>query len=136
MTRHLTLLLCIAVISSSCGDDRSPRGVAARISGLEMPRNHVVLEHREQWNEFNGDGEGWFVLQFGEAEFATLIAAAREAGYVELLPQDPKFESIRSRSGGVTEGWYRLQTSNAGLSYDLTVLDTNSNRLVIRIVET
>ena len=131
-TLALTLLL---LAFAGCVEERSPRDVVADVSGLEIPRAHQVVEHQEQWNEFNGDGEAWIVLAFDKRNFDALVTRAQAEGYLPIRQEDPEYQMLLKRTRGVSEGLYRYKYSANRINYELTVLDARTQRIIIRIVE-
>lgn len=134
--RSICIFLVTTVLLAACNDrEPSPQATAAKVSGLSVETRAEVVEHKEQWNEFNGDGEAWIVIQLDDSSFRELSAEARRRGYKVISDDDPAFQDVFQRSRGVINGLYRVEAGASPFSYSLAVLDVRTRRLVIKVAE-
>src|SRR5215217_5639371 len=135
MRERWIFLLSMLLLGACGGLEESRQTTAAVVSGLSVEKRADVVEHREQWNEFNGDGEAWIVIQLDDASYRRASAEARGRGYKVVSDADIAFQDVVRRSRGVTNGLYRLEPGGSAFSYSLAVLDARTRRLIVRVVE-
>jgi hypothetical protein len=128
---RLFLTVACALAVSACNTDSEPHRLVADISGLEVPRDAVVLEYREKWNRFQGDGYAAVTLQLQEPEFVALAAQATRLGYHRFYSGGPRPEGLFERDT-VPEGLYRVLRKR-GQRTEATVLDTRRRRILVRL---
>lgn len=126
------LVFAIVVLGglSSCGPS-GPHDLAEEISGLGVPGDAPVLEHREQWNRFLGDGYAVVTLQLTGEQFDRMALDAARAGYRRFHPDNPPTRGLFV-ADTVAGGWYR-SVRKPGPRIEATILDRERHRLLVRL---
>ncbi|HEU4881030.1 MAG TPA: hypothetical protein VFT45_02260 [Longimicrobium sp.] len=135
MRERWIFLLPMLLLGACGGREESPHATAAVVSGLSVEKRADVVEHREQWNKFNGDGEAWIVIQLDDSSYRTASSEAMKLSYKVISESDIAFQDVVRQSRGVTNGLYRLELGGSAFSYSLSVLDARTRRLIVRVVE-
>lgn len=128
--RPAMLALGLAVVAG-CSSRSEPHRFAAEISRLEIPADAIVIEHREQWNRFLGDGYAAVTLQLSDAQFAALAARAERDGYRPFGLGGPRPAGLPF-ADSVSEGWYRVVRTR-GDRTEASILDAQQRRILVRL---
>lgn len=132
-----SILLALAVIYFVFRDNlppRTPHKVARLVSHLSIPNNAVIIEFQDQWNEFNGDGFSFIVLQLSDEAFRGLYQEAKDKGYKKLPVIEDIYGPLKEMSEETTEGIYIVNIDEeAGMSFEAAMLSQDDKRVMIYI---
>jgi hypothetical protein len=125
-------LLGIYIIYQDNLPPRTPQKVARLISGLSIPNSSRVVEFQDQWNNFNGNGFSFIVLQLDDQSFTKLYQESKDKGY-KILPIIEKiYGPLKDISEKKTEGVYKVVIDDeAGMSFNGTMLSSDDKRVIV-----
>jgi hypothetical protein len=113
---------------------RTPQKVSRLISGLSIPRDAKVVEFKDQWNDFNGNGFAFIVLSLEEESFNKIYQEAKSLHFKTLPIKENIFGPLNDFSEKKTNGIYKIQIDNeASMSFSGTVLSTDDNSVIVYV---
>src|SRR5258708_38297676 len=111
---------------------RTPQKVARLISGLSIPYDSKVVEFKERWNDFNGNGYAYIVLSLTKEAFNRIYQEGEENEYKELPITENIYGPLSEISEVKNSGIYRVKIDDeATMSFKGTVLSKSSNKVFV-----
>ena len=129
----VTTLISVLSILFMTGKSDEPYKLAKSESGLKLPKDMQLIEHKSQWIEFNGNGYVLVVYGLKKDEINLLIDEAKNEKYETLPPEtliadDFVLSYIKKAKKGV---YQKKSNSKSSLDYSLSVIDETNNRLIV-----
>lgn len=129
-----TALVGVYAIYSDSLPPRTPGKVARLVSGLSIPRDAKVLEFKDQWNEFNGNGFSLIVLGLEEREFSKVYQDAKLLHFKTMPIKENIYGPLKDISESGIVGLYNIKIDNeASMSFSGTVLNEVNKTIIVYV---
>ncbi|PZX56804.1 hypothetical protein [Algoriphagus chordae] len=113
---------------------RTPQKVARIISGLSIPRDAEILEFKDEWNNFNGDGFSFIVLQLDNESFKEVYQESKSLQFDHLPLSDSIHGPLKDFSNKNKVGLYKVEIDNRkSMSFSGTLLSEKNNTIAVYI---
>lgn len=130
-----SLVILLAIIYIIYKDSLPPRTghkVARLISGLSIPADAKIVDFKDQWNEFNGNGFSFVVLSLDEESFNKIYQEAKSSHYKPLPITEEIYGPLKEISENKKKGIYKVQMHNKeSMSFQAAVLTDDDNHLMV-----
>lgn len=128
------VLLTIYIVNIDRLPPRTPFKVARLVSGLPVPNNVDVLEFKEEWVDFNGNGFSFIVLSLDRDEFNRLYEKSLDEGYKDLPITESIYGPLKDISLRKNKGRYKVVIENSEtMSFKATMLSPDDNTIIVYI---
>lgn len=113
---------------------RTPTKVARLVSGLSIPRDASVLEFKDQWNDFNGNGFSLVILGLEAEEFDKIYQQAQSLHYKKLPIEENIYGPLKDMSEKGVVGLYNIQIDHEGsMSFSGTALNQGDKTVTVYV---
>ena len=111
---------------------RTPHKVARLISGLSIPDDSRVIEFKDQWNDLNGNGFSFIVIQLDDKSFNKIYQEARESDYKALPITEGVYGPLKDISKKKVAGIYKVNFDDeATKSFNAAMLSNDDRRILV-----
>ena len=125
----ITYMLCVDNLPP-----RTPQKVARIISGLSIPRDAEILEFKDEWNNFNGDGFSFIVLQLDDESFKEVYQESKSLQFDHLPLSDSIHGPLKDFWNKNKVGLYKVEIDNRkSMSFSGTLLSEKNNTIAVYI---
>jgi hypothetical protein len=130
----ITIITILYVLLIDSLPPRTPQKVARLISGLSIPHNAKVLEFKDEWNDFNGNGFSFVILSLNEDSFNKIYHEAISLQFKSLPIKEAIYGPLNNLCGRKTDGIYKIQIdSRAGTSFSGTILCKDEYKIAVYV---
>jgi len=113
---------------------RTPLKIARNISGLPITSDYKMVLFVEDWSDFNGDGGLRVEFDLSEEQMSQLVEKCKLVGYQSMPIQNPPPELAGALFLKNLQGLYQIKIHDQReTAFDLVVLDTKTNKLIIYV---
>lgn len=128
----IIVLTTIYVLFRDSLPPRTPLKVARLISGLSIPGDVKVIEFKDQWNDFNGNGFSLIVLRLDDKSFDKIYREAKSIDYRELPINENIYGPLKNISENTKKGIYKVQIDDeSSMSFEATLLSEDDNNIIV-----
>ncbi|REG74751.1 hypothetical protein [Algoriphagus antarcticus] len=113
---------------------RTPQKVARIVSGLSIPRDAEILEFKDEWNNFNGDGFSLIILHLDNESFNNIYQESKLLQFDQLPLNDSIYGPLKDFANREVNGFYKIIIHDKNsMSFSGTVLSEKSNTVAVYI---
>jgi hypothetical protein len=128
----IAIMVILYIINKDSLPPRTPHKVARLISGLSIPDDSKVLEFKDQWSNFNGNGYSYIVIRLDNNSFEKIYKEANEGDYRNLPIVEDIYGPLKTVSDKQTVGVYKVSIDDEStMSFQGTVLSENDKSVMV-----
>ena len=113
---------------------RTPQKIARIVSGLSIPRDADILEFKDEWSSFNGNGFTFCVLRLDSKSFNRIYQESKSLRFEALPLNDSIYGPLRVFSDGKLSGLYKIEIDEKNsMSFSGTIICKESNTIAVYV---
>jgi hypothetical protein len=113
---------------------RTPQKVARIVSGLSIPRDAKIMEFKDEWNKFNGNGFSFITLHLDDESFNKIYQESKSLHFDQLPLNDSIYGPLKDFANSKVSGFYKIEIDDKiSMSFSGTVLCKDDKTVAVYV---